>query len=82
MSVARACRAEEYVCPAELREARTAALASLWARVGSVKLEAGVDVEEVGVGMAFVEDVDADVDVDAGSDAMSKLSSWKFNLQL
>ena len=56
------------------------------ARVGSVvRLEAGVDVEEAGVGAALVEDVDAVVvDVDAGSDAMSMLSdsSSKLRIQL
>jgi hypothetical protein len=36
---------------------------------------AGVDVEEAGVGMAVVEDVDADVDADAGSDGILMLSS-------
>jgi hypothetical protein len=64
------------VRPAELSDARTAARASLWAWGDSGdKLVAGVDVEEAGVGMAVVEDVEADVDADAGSDAIAMPSS-------
>jgi hypothetical protein len=60
-----------------LRDARTAARASVWAWGESGdRLEAGVDVEEVGVGMVVVEDVEADVGVEAGSDAMLMLSSF------
>jgi hypothetical protein len=60
-----------------LRDASTAARASVWAWGESGdRLEAGVDVEEVGVGMAVVEDVEADVGVEAGSDVMLMLSSF------
>lgn len=60
-SVARDCRAEEYVWPAEDREARTAARASVWAFVGCV----GVEGDGVVVATAVVEDgVVAEGDVD------------------
>jgi hypothetical protein len=76
-SVARLCRAEEYDCPAELRDARTAARASVWAwGEEGERLVAGVDVDDAGVGLAVVEVADANGDVDAGSDDMVMRSSF------
>jgi hypothetical protein len=72
-SAARVCRLEAWEAPAEERVARTAARASVWARVVSgglvvvVVVVEGVVVAEVeveGVIVVGAEEVDADADAD------------------